>query len=186
MSNQVDTHIHAAACMNQKHLLKFIKTTYQTEADRVVLEKSGQKVTLKQVFSTLQMDPYDLTVDSLDVHAVRTQSRSALPGSDCWFCKGLIPEVPSVTQRCSFGFLLLMSCYAIISYVACKVLLMCDLRVITAATLVQRQRVNQRFTRCFSLSVLIYSPRDDKHFIASTSSTPSTTPWVPASCGRST
>lgn len=56
--------------MNQKHLLKFIKTTYQTEADRVVLEKGSQKVTLKEVFSTLKMDPYDLTVDSLDVHAV--------------------------------------------------------------------------------------------------------------------
>ncbi|TNN00123.1 hypothetical protein fugu_011369 [Takifugu bimaculatus] len=68
---KVDTHIHAAACMNQKHLLKFIKTTYQTEADRVVLEKGGQKVTLKQVFSSLNMDPYDLTVDSLDVHAGR-------------------------------------------------------------------------------------------------------------------
>ncbi|KAM9808186.1 AMP deaminase 3-like [Neosynchiropus ocellatus] len=68
---KVDTHIHAAACMNQKHLLKFIKTTYQTEADRPVLEKSGQKYTLKQVFSDLRMDPYDLTVDSLDVHAGR-------------------------------------------------------------------------------------------------------------------
>lgn len=58
--------------MNQKHLLKFIKTTYQTEEDRVVLEKGCQKVTLKQVFNNLNMDPYDLTVDSLDVHAVRT------------------------------------------------------------------------------------------------------------------
>ena len=69
---QVDTHIHAAACMNQKHLLKFIKTTYQTEADRVVSEKGGQKITLNEVFKNLHMDPYDLTVDSLDVHAVRT------------------------------------------------------------------------------------------------------------------
>ncbi|XP_021458998.1 AMP deaminase 3 isoform X1 [Oncorhynchus mykiss] len=68
---KVDTHIHAAACMNQKHLLKFIQTTYKTEADRVVLEKGGQMITLKQVFDTLAMDPYDLTVDSLDVHAGR-------------------------------------------------------------------------------------------------------------------
>lgn len=57
--------------MNQKHLLKFIKTTYQTEADRVVLEKGSEKMTLQQVFNGLNMDPYDLTVDSLDVHAVR-------------------------------------------------------------------------------------------------------------------
>ncbi|XP_017285730.1 AMP deaminase 3b isoform X2 [Kryptolebias marmoratus] len=68
---KVDTHIHAAACMNQKHLLKFIQTTYHKEADRVVLEKGGQKLTLKEVFKNLKMDPYDLTVDSLDVHAGR-------------------------------------------------------------------------------------------------------------------
>ncbi|XP_061678626.1 AMP deaminase 3b isoform X2 [Syngnathoides biaculeatus] len=68
---KVDTHIHAAACMNQKHLLKFIKTTYQTEKGRVVLEKGGHRFTLEQVFKSLHMDPYDLTVDSLDVHAGR-------------------------------------------------------------------------------------------------------------------
>lgn len=67
---QVDTHIHAAACMSQKHLLDFIQTTNKTDADRVVLEKAGLKLTLKQVFENLNMDPYDLTVDSLDVHAV--------------------------------------------------------------------------------------------------------------------
>ena len=69
--NQVDTHIHAAACMNQKHLLKFIQTTYEKEAERVVLERGGEQLTLGQVFKNLAMDPYDLTVDSLDVHAVR-------------------------------------------------------------------------------------------------------------------
>ncbi|OPJ73905.1 AMP deaminase 3 isoform X1 [Patagioenas fasciata] len=68
---KVDTHIHAAACMNQKHLLRFIKHTYQTEPDRIVAEKKGRKMTLKQVFESLHMDPYDLTVDSLDVHAGR-------------------------------------------------------------------------------------------------------------------
>ncbi|XP_041131806.1 AMP deaminase 3-like isoform X4 [Polyodon spathula] len=68
---KVDTHIHAAACMNQKHLLKFIQTTYEEEADRIVQEKAGKKMTLKQVFDSLHMDPYDLTVDSLDVHAGR-------------------------------------------------------------------------------------------------------------------
>ncbi|KAM9765761.1 AMP deaminase 3 isoform 1-T1 [Menidia menidia] len=68
---KVDTHIHAAACMSQKHLLTFIQKTYKTEADRIVLEKDGQKMTLQQVFHNLNMDPYDLTVDSLDVHAGR-------------------------------------------------------------------------------------------------------------------
>ncbi|CAL8243683.1 unnamed protein product [Lota lota] len=68
---KVDTHIHAAACMSQKHLLTFIQTTYKTEAERVVLEKDGQRMTLREVFHSLHMDPYDLTVDSLDVHAGR-------------------------------------------------------------------------------------------------------------------
>ncbi|KAF7667250.1 hypothetical protein LDENG_00071190 [Lucifuga dentata] len=68
---KVDTHIHAAACMSQKHLLTFIQKTYKTEADRVVLEKDGQQMTLEQVFQSLKLDPYDLTVDSLDVHAGR-------------------------------------------------------------------------------------------------------------------
>lgn len=76
---QVDTHIHAAACMNQKHLLKFIQDTYKTEAERVVLEKNGKKLTLKQVFDNLKMDPYDLTVDSLDVHAVRISDNLRTP-----------------------------------------------------------------------------------------------------------
>uniref|UniRef100_A0AAV2L3G8 AMP deaminase n=1 Tax=Knipowitschia caucasica TaxID=637954 RepID=A0AAV2L3G8_KNICA len=68
---KVDTHIHAAACMNQKHLLKFIKTSFQTEAERPVLHHGDKILTLKQVFEKLNMDPYDLTVDSLDVHAGR-------------------------------------------------------------------------------------------------------------------
>uniref|UniRef100_A0A8C6T137 AMP deaminase n=1 Tax=Neogobius melanostomus TaxID=47308 RepID=A0A8C6T137_9GOBI len=68
---KVDTHIHAAACMSQKHLLTFIQKTYQTDANRVVLEKDGEMMTLKQVFRSLNKDPYDLTVDSLDVHAGR-------------------------------------------------------------------------------------------------------------------
>lgn len=72
---QVDTHIHAAACMNQKHLLNFIQDTYKTEAERVVVEKNGKKLTLKQMFDNLKMDPYDLTVDSLDVHAVRISDK---------------------------------------------------------------------------------------------------------------
>lgn len=36
---QVDTHIHAASSMNQKHLLRFIKKKIKTEKDTVVLEK---------------------------------------------------------------------------------------------------------------------------------------------------
>ncbi|XP_063811502.1 AMP deaminase 1 [Pseudophryne corroboree] len=68
---KVDTHIHAAACMNQKHLLRFIKKTYRVDSERVVYNTKGHQLTLKQVFENLKLHPYDLTVDSLDVHAGR-------------------------------------------------------------------------------------------------------------------
>ncbi|KAG7332672.1 hypothetical protein KOW79_004506 [Hemibagrus wyckioides] len=68
---KVDTHIHAAACMNQKHLLRFIKKSYRVDADRVVHNIKGKDMTLKEVFASLNLHPYDLTVDSLDVHAGR-------------------------------------------------------------------------------------------------------------------
>ncbi|NXU75124.1 AMPD1 deaminase, partial [Oreotrochilus melanogaster] len=68
---KVDTHIHAAACMNQNHLLRFIKNSYCVDADRVVYDATGKQLTLKQLFNKLNMHPYDLTVDSLDVHAGR-------------------------------------------------------------------------------------------------------------------
>jgi hypothetical protein len=35
-NTQVDTHIHAASCMNQKHLLRFIKKTLKTDGDVTV------------------------------------------------------------------------------------------------------------------------------------------------------
>ncbi|MEE6493260.1 hypothetical protein FKM82_016777 [Ascaphus truei] len=68
---KVDTHIHAAACMNQKHLLRFIKKSYRLDSERVVYNAKGKKMTLKDVFDQLNLHPYDLTVDSLDVHAGR-------------------------------------------------------------------------------------------------------------------
>nr|XP_046221411.1 AMP deaminase 1-like isoform X1 [Oncorhynchus gorbuscha] len=68
---KVDTHIHAAACMNQKHLLRFIKKSYRVDADRVVQNIKGKDVTMKELFANLNLHPYDLTVDSLDVHAGR-------------------------------------------------------------------------------------------------------------------
>lgn len=77
LSCQVDTHIHAAACMSQKHLLTFIQKTYNHDSDRVVLAKAGKRLTLQEVFGSLDMDPYDLTVDSLDVHAVRERLQKA-------------------------------------------------------------------------------------------------------------
>lgn len=40
---KVDTHIHAASSMNQKHLLRFIKKKMKTEADVVVHEQVNKR-----------------------------------------------------------------------------------------------------------------------------------------------
>ncbi|KAI5706355.1 hypothetical protein M8J75_007271 [Diaphorina citri] len=69
---KVDTHIHAASCMNQKHLLRFIKKTLKNHTDEVVTkDRTGQTMTLRQVFQSMNLTSYDLTVDMLDVHADR-------------------------------------------------------------------------------------------------------------------
>lgn len=89
--SKVDTHIHAASCMNQKHLLRFIKKTLKNNADEVVTITKGNKfliqkvfentemvlfwiagkpMSLADVFQSMNLTTYDLTVDMLDVHAV--------------------------------------------------------------------------------------------------------------------
>ncbi|KPU74815.1 uncharacterized protein Dana_GF19072, isoform B [Drosophila ananassae] len=70
-TRKVDTHIHAASCMNQKHLLRFIKKTLKNNANEVVTCTNGQPMTLAQVFQSMNLTTYDLTVDMLDVHADR-------------------------------------------------------------------------------------------------------------------
>lgn len=76
---QVDTHIHAASCMNQKHLLRFIKKTLKNHADEVVTcSKSGEMMTLAQVFESMNLTTYDLSVDMLDVHAVSNKFKLRL------------------------------------------------------------------------------------------------------------
>ena len=67
---QVDTHIHAAACMNQKHLLRFIKKSLKTDGEVGVCKVSGKVMTLNEVFQSMNLTPYDLTIDMLDCHAV--------------------------------------------------------------------------------------------------------------------
>ncbi|KZV32253.1 putative AMP deaminase [Dorcoceras hygrometricum] len=66
---KVDTHVHHSACMNQKHLLRFIKSKLRKEPDEVVIYRDGQYLTLKEVFDSLDLTGYDLNVDLLDVHA---------------------------------------------------------------------------------------------------------------------
>lgn len=69
---KVDTHIHAASSMNQKHLLRFMKKKMKTSGDMHVYKtKDGRLMTLKEVFDELQITAYDLSVDMLGVHADR-------------------------------------------------------------------------------------------------------------------
>ncbi|KAI3404707.2 AMD1 [Candida oxycetoniae] len=66
---KVDTHIHQSACMNQKHLLRFIKYKLKTDPDSPVIFRDGKILTLAEVFKSLNLTAYDLSIDTLDMHA---------------------------------------------------------------------------------------------------------------------
>jgi len=65
---KVDTHVHHSACMNQKHLLRFIKSKMKKSPDEVVLYRDGKHLTLKEVFESINLTAYDLSIDTLDMH----------------------------------------------------------------------------------------------------------------------
>ncbi|KAF2742584.1 AMP deaminase [Sporormia fimetaria CBS 119925] len=66
---KVDTHVHHSACMNQKHLLRFIKSKMKRSPDEIVLFRDGKHLTLKEVFESINLTAYDLSIDTLDMHA---------------------------------------------------------------------------------------------------------------------
>ena len=66
---KVDTHIHHSACMNQKHLLRFMKKKFREEGDVTAISRGGRNLTLKEVLKSLGLTPHDLSVDLLDMHA---------------------------------------------------------------------------------------------------------------------
>lgn len=65
---KVDTHVHHSACMNQKHLLRFIKSKMKKCPDEVVLDRDGKRLTLREVFESINLTAYDLSIDTLDMH----------------------------------------------------------------------------------------------------------------------
>lgn len=65
---KVDTHVHHSACMNQKHLLRFIKSKMKKSPDEVVMFRNGKHMTLKEVFESINLTAYDLSIDTLDMH----------------------------------------------------------------------------------------------------------------------
>ena len=66
---KVDTHIHHSAIMNCKHLLRFIKSKLKHCGNEVVIKRDGAFLTLEQVFKSIKMTAYDLSIDTLDMHA---------------------------------------------------------------------------------------------------------------------
>jgi AMP deaminase len=55
--------------MNQKHLLRFIKSKLKKCPDDVCIYREGKYLTLAEVFSSLNLTAYDLSIDTLDMHA---------------------------------------------------------------------------------------------------------------------
>ncbi len=68
---KVDTHVHHSACMNQKHLLRFIKSKMKKSPDEVVMFRDNKELTLKEVFESINLTAYDLSIDTLDMHVCR-------------------------------------------------------------------------------------------------------------------
>ncbi|KAL8860103.1 MAG: hypothetical protein Q9178_003367 [Gyalolechia marmorata] len=66
---KVDTHVHHSACMNSKHLLRFIKSKLKKAASDIVMFREGKEMSLQEVFDSLEMSAYDLSIDTLDTHA---------------------------------------------------------------------------------------------------------------------
>ena len=75
-----DTHIHLASAMNSKHLLRFIKSKLKHSANDLVLFRDGKAMTLQEVFDSLGMTAYDLSIDTLDTHV----------GSPSFLCKEVV------------------------------------------------------------------------------------------------
>jgi AMP deaminase len=73
---KVDTHVHHSACMNQKHLLRFIKSKMKKCPNEVVMFRDGKHLTLQEVFESINLTAYDLSIDTLDMHVCLRHSPS--------------------------------------------------------------------------------------------------------------
>jgi AMP deaminase len=70
---KVDTHVHHSACMNQKHLLRFIKSKLKKHPDEIVIIRDGKHLTLAEVFQSINLTAYDLSIDTLDMHVCKSE-----------------------------------------------------------------------------------------------------------------
>lgn len=90
---KVDTHVHHSACMNQKHLLRFIKSKMKKSPDEVVLFRDGKNLTLKEVFESINLTAYDLSIDTLDMHVGALYTLPATSADSYTGPHGLIPSI---------------------------------------------------------------------------------------------
>jgi AMP deaminase len=61
--------------MNQKHLLRFIKHKLRYVPNEIVTFRDDKHLTLGEVFESLKLTAYDLSIDTLDMHAHDTFHR---------------------------------------------------------------------------------------------------------------
>ena len=73
---KVDTHVHHSACMTQRHLLRFIIDRLDENSDEIVYkDSSGVEMTISQVFKSLNLTAFDLSLNTLDMTANNTFHR---------------------------------------------------------------------------------------------------------------
>jgi len=70
---KVDNHVHHSACMNQKHLLRFMKSRLKHAGHKHVQinPDTNKPMTLREVFESLELNARDLNLDKLDMHGHR-------------------------------------------------------------------------------------------------------------------
>ncbi|XP_065828856.1 uncharacterized protein [Oscarella lobularis] len=65
---KVDTHIHHSACMSVKELFDYMKLKLKTAENEIVFtEADGKDVSLKEVFSSMNLTAESLSLDALDM-----------------------------------------------------------------------------------------------------------------------
>lgn len=92
---QVDTHIHASSCMNQKHLLRFIKRAMKKYPKEIVHVERGKGQTLMEVFESMNLTAFDLSVDTLDMHAVSSCHRGQI------YCSSVFKIYHDIEMTCN-------------------------------------------------------------------------------------
>lgn len=60
--------MHVSSAMTRKHLLRFIKNKLKTCPNEIVIIRDNKKLSLSDVFKSLNLTAHELSVDTLDMH----------------------------------------------------------------------------------------------------------------------